>query len=259
MFTATNKYSQVITDTFKYRKPCNRLYTHCPYRKTLGIDFDGGFAEFFTAPLHALHVVEGVGLEETVEVEPLAAILNAFEQYPVSPTARVAVIGTGNLAYLAIQVLMLMGLAPVVIARRESQKAMYFKKLGVEVVFEDEVESYIAKNTPEGLGFDVVFEASGSVEGLSTAISITRPRGVIHMKSTPGALFRVDMTRAVVKELRIICTRCGTFKEFKKAVELLKQGAVKPLITSVLTGIESGVKAFEKALERSEVKVVVRL
>jgi len=25
VFTATNKYSQVITGAFKYRKPCNRL------------------------------------------------------------------------------------------------------------------------------------------------------------------------------------------------------------------------------------------
>jgi len=235
------------------------LYTHCPYRKTLGIDFDGGFAELFTAPGQALHPVDGVDTVEATEVEPLAAVLNAFEQHPISPIARVAVVGTGNLAYLATQVFMLMGLAPVVIARRGSSKAEHFRRLGAEVVFYDEVGDYIAKSTPEGLGFDVVFEASGSVEGLSTAINITRPRGVIHMKSTPGALFRVDMTRAVVKELRIICTRCGTFKEFKKAVELLKQGAVKPLITSVLTGIESGVKAFEKALERSEVKVVVRL
>jgi alcohol dehydrogenase len=235
------------------------LYTHCPYKKTLGIDFDGGFAEFFTAPLQALHPVDGVDPVEATEVEPLAAVLNAFEQHPPSPMAKVAVIGTGNLAYLATQVLIAMGLTPVVVVRRGSPKAVHFSRLGAEVVFEDEVESYIAKSTPEGLGFDVVFEASGSVEGLNTAISIARPRGVIHMKSTPGAIFKVDMTKAVVKELRIIGTRCGTFKEFEKAIEMLKQKIVKPLITSIFTGIESGAKAFEKSLERSEVKVVVKL
>jgi len=90
----------------------SRLYTHCPYRKTLGIDFDGGFAELFTAPEQALHPVDGAGTVEATEVEPLAAVLNAFEQHQISQIARVAVIGTSNLAYLATQVLMLMRLAP---------------------------------------------------------------------------------------------------------------------------------------------------
>jgi len=31
------------------------MYTHCPSKRTLGIDFDGGMAEFFIAPVEALH------------------------------------------------------------------------------------------------------------------------------------------------------------------------------------------------------------
>jgi alcohol dehydrogenase len=119
------------------------------------------------------------------------------------------------------------GVEPVVVARRSSRKAKYFTSLGVRVVFEDELAEYTKSETPEGLGFDVVFETSGDPSALNTAITITRPRGVVHLKSTPGELFRVDMTRAVVKELRIIGTRCGGFREFKRAIELVKSGVVK--------------------------------
>ena len=66
------------------------------------------------------------------------------------------------------------------------------------------------------------------------------------------------MTRAVVKELRIIGTRCSTFREFRRAIEMLRSGTVKPLITTVLHGIESGLKALRKALSREEMKVVAK-
>jgi len=235
------------------------LYTHCPYKKTLGIDFDGGFAEYFIVPIQALHTVDYLDSVVATEVEPLAAILNAFEQFPLTPMSRVAVIGTSNIAYLATQVLLNMGLQPIVVARRGSPKATYFKKLSVDIIYVDEVREYVARYTLEGIGFDMVFEDSGSTEGLELAIGITRPRGVIHLKSTPGALFKADMTKAVVKELRIIGTRCGTFREFRRSVEMLKSGAVKPLITSVLHGIENGLEAFKKSLSREEVEVVLRL
>ena len=34
-------------------------------------------------------------------------------------------------------------------------------------------------------GFDATFEVSGNAEVINTAINITRPRGFIHLKSTP--------------------------------------------------------------------------
>jgi len=78
------------------------------------------------------------------EVEPLAAVLNVFEQYPPTPMSKVAVIGTGNIAYLATQVLLDMGFQPIVIARRGSPKVAHFKKLNVDVVYVDEVREYVA-------------------------------------------------------------------------------------------------------------------
>jgi alcohol dehydrogenase len=247
--------------------PCGRceycrrgLYAHCPYRRTLGIDFDGGFAEYFVAPEQALHVVEGLlDPVEATQVEPLAAVLNAFAQYPPEPGDNVAIVGTGNLALLAAQVLKWMGVDPVVVARRGSSKAHYFEKMGFTVMTLDEVREYIKRRTPEGLGFDMVVEATGGTQGLDVAIEIARPRGVVHLKSTPGSKFTVDLTRAVVKEVRIVGTRCGTFREFRKAIELVSKGLVKPVITSVFDGIESSVKAFEKSLGEGEVKVVVRI
>jgi len=50
------------------------LYTHCPRKRTLGIDFDGGMAEYFVSPVEALHAAERLDPVAGVAVEPLAAV-----------------------------------------------------------------------------------------------------------------------------------------------------------------------------------------
>jgi len=235
---------------------CRRgLYTHCPRRRTLGIDFDGGMAEYFVAPADSLHVVEGLSPEEAVHVEPLAAVVNAFRQYPPPVGEEVAVIGTGSLAYLAVQVLRLLGASPVVVARSDSPKAGYFLRLGVEVMGFDE-----ALRRAERLhgGFPMVFEASGSTRGLREAVELVRPRGVIHLKSTPGGEASFNSTLLVVKEARIYGTRCGTGDDFEAAIRMLRRGAVKPLVTARMKLLD-GEEVFKRALKREELKVVVKV
>ena len=235
------------------------LYTHCPYKKTLGIDFDGGLAECFVAPPWALHVVEGLDPIVVTEVEPLAAVLNALEQHPLPPTARCAIIGSGNLALLTAQVLRLQGAEPLLVARPGSPKAVKLAGMGFTVASVDEAREAARRSTPEGLGFDVVFEVSGDPAALNLAVELARPRGVIHLKSTPGAPASVNTTLAVVKELRIVGTRCGSFREFERAIELLRRKLVAPIITSVVEGLPRAREAFEKSLSRNEFKVVVKV
>jgi len=78
------------------------------------------------------------------------------------------------------------------------------------------------------------------------------------LKSTSGEPVSFNQTAAVVKELRIVASRCGTGREFEEAIRLLREGVVKPLVTSVLWGLERAPEAFERALRREEVKVVLR-
>ncbi len=236
------------------------LYTHCPYKKTMGIDFDGAMAELFLAPIGVLHVVEGLDPIIATEVEPLAALVNAFEQFPPRLSDRVAIIGSGNMAILAIQLLRSMGYRDVTaIIRRDSPKARYLERYGAHILSLDEVEQYIANSDPEHRGFSYILEVSGDPNALNIAISIARPRALVHVKSTPGSYGRINMTPAIVKELRIIGTRCGTFRDFKKAIDLLRNGVVEPPITSIVKGLKHGVEAFKVALQREQVKVVIDL
>ncbi len=229
------------------------LYTHCPNRKTLGIDFDGAMAEYFVAPSWALHRVKGLDPLKAVLVEPLAALLNALRQAPPSIEDECAVIGTGSLAYMLAQLLRLAGFNPLIVHRGGSVKAKHFQRKGFRTV---DVETAI-KDFSNSM--DVVFEVSGSPEALDIAIELAKPRGLIHLKSTPGSPTSSNLTKLVVKELRIYGTRCGTFKEFEKAIDLLRKGLVEPPPLKVLEGLDKGVQAFEESLNRNVFKVVLSL
>ncbi len=233
------------------------LYTHCPYKKTLGIDFDGGFAEYFIAPSWALHVVNNLDPKDAIFVEPLAALIHGLNLYPPRITDRCAVIGTGTLAYLLVQLLKLMGVDDVaLIARSESRKVKYFESLGLEILTIDEV---LKCSKDPHHQYDVVFDVSGSTTALDVAIQIAKPRGLIHIKSTPGAPFKAHMTLAVVKELTIVCSRCGTFKDFDKAIDLISSNRIKLPPTKVFKGLDNAINALEESVKGIVPKVVVMI
>ncbi|MEM1525972.1 MAG: alcohol dehydrogenase catalytic domain-containing protein [Ignisphaera sp.] len=223
------------------------LYTHCSNKKTLGIDFDGGMAEYFIAPVEALHKFNG-SPEKGIFVEPLAAILRALSFNHPKPMDRIAVIGSGAIAWLLVQVLRNVYKLDVdVIVRRNSIKARYFKRVA-DVVYVDEVkESY----------YDVVFEVSGDPKAIDAAVRIAKSLGVIHLKSTPGAVTQMNSTIAVVKELNIVCSRCGTFKEFEYAIKLLKENLVETILNQVYS-LDNARKAFEEAITGQYFRIALR-
>jgi len=200
---------------------------------------------------------QDMGHEVAFAAEPLAAVLNAFHQEPPREGWSVAVLGTGFLALLAAQVLRLRGFEPVIVARSGSRKAGVFRSMGFRVMSFEEALEAGRSETWSGLGFDMVFEATGSNEGVRLAVKLARPRGVVHLKSTPGGEASLPLTEAVVKELRLIGTRCGTFREFREALRLLGEGRVKPVVTAVYP-LEEAAEAFRRSLESDAFRVIVK-
>lgn len=223
------------------------LYTHCPRKLTLGIDFDGGMAELFTAPPEALHPVDlepGLG----IFVEPLASLLRALSLRPPAPGSRAAVVGSGSLAHLAVQLLRISGASTVdLVVRRESGKLGFFRP---------HVDRVLRTGEAEGSGYDVVVEASGDPEAISEAVRIARPRGTVHLKSTPGSPGSLALTRAVVKEVEIVGSRCGTWREFREAIRLLSAGRVGPRLDRVY-GLSEAPRAFEESLRGDALKIAI--
>jgi threonine dehydrogenase-like Zn-dependent dehydrogenase len=210
------------------------------------ISKDGAFAEYLTLPLaNLLEVPAEVEDERAVFTEPLAAALRILEQEAVAPTARVAVLGPGRLGLLIAQVLGLGGARPRVLGRRQESLELP-RSWGLEVgLVADQEES----------AFDFVVEATGNEAGLAQALRLVRPRGTLVLKSTFAGQARVDLTKLVVAEIRVVGSRCGPFAP---ALRLLARGAVQvlPLIDGSYALAEA-LQAFEHAARPGVRKILL--
>lgn len=233
----------------------NGMYTHCPYRETIGISIDGGMAEYLLTRADLIHGINGLSWLQGAFVEPLAAVVEIVMIEPIREYSNIAIVGLGTIGLLAIQVSRLYNPRRIIaVARPNTPKERIAYKLGVDKVLTyPEVIEYVKKHMPEGGGFDYVIEASGHPYGLEIALNIVRPRGVIAAKSTHGEYVKLNYTLMVVKEVRVVGSRCGPFD---KAIKLLREGYIKvdDLVTSVYQ-LSEGELAFKRSLERSQIKV----
>jgi alcohol dehydrogenase len=224
------------------------LGRHCPKRTVLGIvRHPGAFRELLTLPAENLHVVpRDVSTEQAVFVEPLAAACEILDQVKIPKGAAVAVLGDGKLGLLIAQVLHSHG-AEVRQYGRHREKLRISEAAGVS--------TEVAKKLPAA-AYDFVVDATGSAEGLKQAVSMTRPRGTLIMKSTVHGLVGIDTAPVIVNELTLVGSRCG---RFEPALRLLRSGKVRVdnMISEVMP-LEDAPRAFERAEQKGVLKVLLR-
>lgn len=235
----------------------NDLNIHCINRSVIGITRDGGMAEYLVVPYSNIHVVD-LDPIYAVFVEPLAAVLKMSLVEDIPESSNILIIGSGTIALLAIQVLRMCSPRNIVVlVRGDSPKKNLVLSLEPDFLVDyDSLPDIMERLTPEGLGFDYVVEAAGDPDALMSAVDLVRPRGVILAKSTFGGSAVLNYNSLVVKEVKLVGSRCGPFK---KAIELISDGSikVKDLVSRVYM-LSNSKEAFEYSLSRRSVKVVVR-
>ncbi|MFQ5479730.1 MAG: alcohol dehydrogenase catalytic domain-containing protein [Thermodesulfobacteriota bacterium] len=223
------------------------LENHCPRRKVLGIlNKDGAFAEYLTLPEKNLHFLpHSISMKEGVFIEPLAAAFEIIHQVPVGSGIRAAVLGDGKLGLLAALVLEQTGCNLTLIGRHP-ERLEAFKKKGISVSCGTENVS---------CGFDLTVDCTGGGNGLSDALSITRPRGTVVLKTTVAKRGGEALNQAVIDEITIVGSRCGPFPP---AIKAIASGTidVKPFISAVYP-LEDGPCAIEESVKDSVLKVLI--
>lgn len=224
------------------------LGCHCPTRTVLGIvRHPGAFAEFLTLPEVNLHVLpDSVPTEAAVFIEPLAAACEILDQVQIPTGSAVAVLGDGKLGLLVAQVLQANGLQ-VHQFGRHPEKLRIAAKQGVT--------TEIARDAMPEAEYEWVVDATGSREGLQTAVRMTQPRGTVILKSTVHGLVPLDTAPVIVDELTLVGSRCG---RFEPALALLTTGRVD--VASMISGIyplSRAVEAFEHAERNGTLKVLM--
>lgn len=225
-------------------------YRHCPNRHTIGIwKKDGCMAEYITVPTNILfEVPNNVTDEQAVFVEPLAAACEITEQLHIEPTAKVLVLGDGKLGLTTALTLNALNLDVILVGKHQNK---------LDIAKSQGVKTELLSNFTVEKKYDVVVEATGSASGFETSMALTKPRGVLVLKSTVASGKELNLAPIVIDEITVLGSRCG---QFAPALRLLKNKRIDftPFISKIYS-INDAIEAFEANKSKETLKILIKI
>ena len=210
---------------------CGQGYYHlCPDWAHLGISFDGTFAEYVAYPARGAHKLpDEVSYEEAAFLEPISIVAHAMEKVSVSIGDTVAVVGPGPLGLYALQAARAAGAGKVIVlgAKGDESRLEVAGSLGADAVIGFDSGDAVAatRDLTDGLGPDVVFEASGKPEGVAAAVAMARGMGQVALMGFANEAV-IDPLSVVRRDLTI-CGAVGSIpRHFNRAIRWLRSGKV---------------------------------
>jgi 2-desacetyl-2-hydroxyethyl bacteriochlorophyllide A dehydrogenase len=215
---------------------------------------DGALAEFVTVRADQCHLLpddmdDGIG----AMMEPLSVALHAVKRAGTVSGKRVLVTGGGTIGLLVAMTARAFGAVPVAVSDIVATRRNKAIELGADVALDPtahDLHHQVQELT--GLGFDMVFEASGAPPALRAAFDLVRPGGTIVQIGTVGtADIPIPVNQLMVREINFRGSmRYGD--TFDEAIRLVAAGRihVSSLINNVFA-LEDSVKALHLAADKS--------
>ena len=227
----------------------------CKNWTCLGIDIDGGFAEYSIVPSKAIcKISKEIPGEIAIFAEPLVCIASSMGKIKLEVGETALVLGAGPIGLYFIMMLKAAGASKIIVSEVSKFRQKYAYECGADIVvnpMEDRLEEIIARETEDGV--DVSVDAVGTL--INDAIQSTRCDGRI-------LLFGMNFERKqeicqsyiTKKDLKIFGNNISNYK-FSSTIKLLESEILplEKLITHklLLKDIQTGLEAMRsgEALE----------
>jgi L-iditol 2-dehydrogenase len=236
----------------------------CDCREVLGVSCGdyrraGAFAEFVSVPARIIHrLPKNLSFHEAALLEAVAVALHAVSLATIAPDSTALVVGAGTIGLLLQQALRVAGCSRVFVADPDSTRLALSQRLGATETISESVMERI-RHLTNGIGVDLVVEAVGKTESISTAIDSVRKGGTVILVGNITPEIKLPLQKVVSRQLRLQGS-CASAGEYPRAIELVSRGEiqVKPLITAVAP-LADGPQWFERlyAREPNLMKVVL--
>jgi L-iditol 2-dehydrogenase len=194
----------------------------CPDRVSIGIDRDGGLADWVAVPERQALPLDGVPLELSPVLEPLACCLHAVRTLDVRPGDAALVVGAGPMGILAMWALQQAG-ARVAVSQRSAERRELAAELGADVVLGPD------GSASAGLGEAprVAIVTAPGVEPLAWALDEVAVGGAVHaFAGTPGGA-PIDANVIHYRHLRLVGSTGSALADYRRALELTASGRIR--------------------------------
>jgi threonine dehydrogenase-like Zn-dependent dehydrogenase len=252
------KGDKVVVDPILW---CNRcpacLDGHqnaCHFLKLLGVDVDGGFAEYVVADADKVFKIpEGLPLREAVLVELYSLGIHSTRKASVEPGDRVVILGAGRLGLSVLEVIKQTAASWVCSVDILEDRLDVAKRLGADLTINALRENPVEKilSVTMGFGVDRVIETVGTAREIENrdmpveqAVRMARHGGRIVVMGMGSQYSPVFWKEFVEKEIQLVGSRV-TLGDFPRGLGLMVQGRFHPdlFITNQFPLEETG-KAF---------------
>ena len=232
-------------------------YPACISLKLIGIDQDGGFAQYVSAPGHTVFKVPNhISDEYAALIEILSIGFHASARSGLKEQDDVLIMGAGKVGQSILHAASTITqgrifMADILDDRLAIASSAFPNLLTINTTRTDPV-AYV-KEITNGKGVDVAFEAVGhdvKVEGrmnpARTCINAIKGGGTVCVLGLGDHPTEILMKELIWKEAKIISSRVS-HGEFAKAIEALDKKTINPetMITGILA-LEDAQKGFEQ-------------
>jgi 2-desacetyl-2-hydroxyethyl bacteriochlorophyllide A dehydrogenase len=234
---------------------------HCTEVRVLGVHLDGGMTDELVVPTELIYrCSDGMSADQAAIVEPTAVAVHACQRAGLSSGMSLAVIGSGVIGMLVIQIARAWGCGPILAIDRISERLNIAKSLGADEVLDNRHADVVLDGRdlcPDG--FDVVMDMVGRGGTLADSAALARRGGSIVPVALPHGSIDFDFEPLYRKELSIVGSRLYD-DDFGRALELIENSDVDtgPIITHHFS-LKKAAQAFSILMEHPEeaIKVIV--
>lgn len=240
----------------------------CREYKALGINIDGGFAEYVVIPEQAVrggNIIEidnRVSFDEAAVNEALSCVYNGFQQCNIRPGDVVLVIGAGPIGIMHAKLAKMAGAAAVIINDLSAERLEVCKQIDSCFITVDSttLKEYIFSITKDE-GVDVCITACPAPAVQSLAIELMATGGRVNFfGGLPADKQNVTLNTNLIhyKQLIVTGSTRASVSQFRKTLEFISSRIldVKKLVTNRLP-LKDICTGFDMAADARGLKNVI--
>ncbi len=245
-------------------RPCRMgRKQNCEHLYAIGVNRDGGFAEYCVCPeSQCFKINEDIDFEVAAMAEPLACVIHGIDLVNIQPGQNVLVIGGGPIGLLMVQMARLAGASTIILSEPIEMRRQIGLEVGADACIDPLHEDVCGriKEITGSDGADVVIECVGKVFAAEQAFAAAGLGASVLFFSVPAvdAKAPLPMFDVYKKELKIMGSMINP-DTHQRAVNLINSGRleIKKLITHTydLAHLEDAIKM---QMSSESIKVMVK-
>ena len=256
----------VTVNPHLYCKQCHYCRTDrpeiCDNRPIVGYARPGGFAEYVAVRAeNAYSLPDSLSPAVGALGEPIALGLHLAARAGVGPGSLPVVLGPGPIGLVTALGCQAAGAERVIVAglEEDADRLAVARRLGVETHYSSgPLLEEVVREATQGMGAEIVFEASGSAGALRQALGLCRKDGTVVAVGIPGKDVPIDVAALVLSEKRIVGSRGYRPQDWRAAAALIARRAadLEALVSDVLP-LDQFEAGFARMIARQGLRIML--